>query len=43
MALENFILGFRLGMRTAMESLDEDDGSWPSGGMIWISGLAPCE
>ena len=22
MALENFILGFRLGMRTAMESLD---------------------
>ena len=27
MALENFILGFRLGMRTAMESLDEDDGS----------------
>ena len=27
MALENFILGFRLGMRTAMESLGEDDGS----------------
>ena len=27
MALENFILGFWLGMRTAMESLDEDDGS----------------
>ena len=43
MALENFILGFRLGMRMAMEALDEDDGSWPSGGMIWISGLAPCE
>ena len=27
MALENFILGFRLGMRIAIESLDEDDGS----------------
>ena len=27
MALENFILGFRLGMRMAMEALDEDDGS----------------
>ena len=27
MALENFILGFRLGMRLAIESLDEDDGS----------------
>ena len=26
MALENFILGFRLGMRIAIESLDEDDG-----------------
>ena len=26
-ALENFILGFRLGMRLAIESLDEDDGS----------------
>ena len=26
-ALENFILGFRLGMRIAIESLDEDDGS----------------
>ena len=27
MALENFILGFRLGMRLAIEALDEDDGS----------------
>ncbi|OUP48704.1 DUF6809 family protein, partial [Pseudoflavonifractor sp. An184] len=27
LALENFILGFRLGMRLAIESLDEDDGS----------------
>ena len=27
MALENFILGFRLGMRMAMEALNEDDGS----------------
>ena len=27
MALENFILGFRLGMRIAIEALDEDDGS----------------
>ena len=27
MAMENFILGFRLGMRIAIESLDEDDGS----------------
>ena len=27
MSLENFILGFRLGMRMAMEALDEDDGS----------------
>ena len=27
MALESFILGFRLGMRMAMEALDEDDGS----------------
>ena len=27
MALENFILGFRLGMRMDMEALDEDDGS----------------
>ena len=26
-ALENFILGFRLGMRIAMESLGEDAGS----------------
>ena len=25
--LENFILGFRLGMRMAIEALDEDDGS----------------
>ena len=43
MALEHFILGFRLGMRMAMEALDEDDGSWPSSGMIWISGLGCCE
>ena len=27
LALENFILGFRLGMRMDMEALDEDDGS----------------
>ena len=27
MAMDNFILGFRLGMRIAIESLDEDDGS----------------
>ena len=27
MSLENFILGFRLGMRIAIESLDEDDGN----------------
>lgn len=27
MALENFILGFRLGMRIVIESLDEDDGN----------------
>ena len=27
MALENFILGFRLGMRIAIEALDEDDGN----------------
>ena len=27
MALENFILGFRLGMRLAIEALDEDDGN----------------
>ena len=27
LALENFILGFRLGMRLAVEALDEDDGS----------------
>ena len=27
LALENFILGFRLGMRLAIESLDGDDGS----------------
>lgn len=27
LALENFVLGFRLGMRLAIESLDEDDGS----------------
>ena len=27
LALENFILGFRLGMRLAIEALDEDDGS----------------
>ena len=27
MALENFILGFRLEMRLAIEALDEDDGN----------------
>ena len=27
LALENFILGFRLGMRLAVEAMDEDDGS----------------
>ena len=27
MAMENFILGFRLGMRIAIEALDEDDGN----------------
>ena len=27
MALENFVLGFRLGMRMTIEALDEDDGS----------------
>lgn len=27
LALENFILGFRLGMRLAIEAMDEDDGS----------------
>lgn len=27
MALENFVLGFRLGMRIAMEALDEDNGN----------------
>ena len=27
MAMENFILGFRLGMRIAIETLDEDDGN----------------
>ena len=27
MALENFILGFRLGMRMTIEALDEDDGN----------------
>lgn len=26
MAVENFVLGFRLGMRLAVEALDEDDG-----------------
>lgn len=26
-ALENFILGFRLGVRMILEALDEDDGS----------------
>ena len=26
MALENFILGFRLGVRMILEALDEDDG-----------------
>ena len=27
LALENFILGFRLGARLILEALDEDDGS----------------
>ena len=27
LALENFILGFRLGMCLAVEAMDEDDGS----------------
>ena len=27
LALENFILGFRLGMRLILEALDKDDGS----------------
>ena len=27
MVLENFILGFRLGVRMILEALDEDDGS----------------
>ena len=27
LALENFILGFRLGARLTLEALDEDDGS----------------
>ena len=27
LALENFILGFRLGIRLILEALDEDDGS----------------
>ena len=27
MALENFIMGFRLGVRMILEALDEDDGS----------------
>lgn len=27
LALENFVLGFRLGMRMAIEALDEDNGS----------------
>ena len=27
MALENFVLGFRLGMRMTIEALDEDDGN----------------
>ena len=27
LALENFILGFRLGTRLTLEALDEDDGS----------------
>ena len=31
LALENFILGFRLGMRLAIEGLDEDDGSLKGG------------
>ena len=31
MALENFILGFRLGMRLAVEGLDREDGSRTGG------------
>lgn len=27
LAMENFILGFRLGLRLAVEALEEDDGS----------------
>ena len=31
LALENFILGFRLGMRLAVEGLDREDGSRTGG------------
>ena len=31
-ALENFILGFRLGARIAMECMDENDGDIKTGG-----------
>lgn len=31
LSLENFILGFRLGMRLAIEGLDKDDGSLKGG------------
>ena len=40
LALENFILGFRLGMRVAIEALDEDDGSLtalPEGCLLYTS------
>ena len=32
-ALENFILGFRLGAKIAMECMDENDGDIRSGGV----------
>ena len=31
LVLENFILGFRLGMRLAVEGLDREDGSLTDG------------
>ena len=46
LALENFILGFRLGMRVAIEALDEYDGSlsalfpaWErgEGTLVWLA------
>ena len=33
MALENFILGFRLGARLMAESMDDDDGDIRNGGI----------